>query len=57
MRENDVSPFALVNIGHSPALDSKGFLAANGGFALSVIAFLLWSRAHACQRAAAAWFP
>src|SRR6266478_9829241 len=42
MRENDGSAFALVDIGHSPPLISKNFLAANG-CALSVIAFLLWS--------------
>ena len=43
MRENDGSAFALVDIGDSLALViSKDFLAANG-FALSVIAFLLWS--------------
>lgn len=35
----------------SRPLISKDFLAANG-FALSVIAFLLWSRTHAWQRVA-----
>jgi hypothetical protein len=32
MRENDVSPFALVDIGHSPALDFQGLLSSERWF-------------------------
>src|SRR5712691_3784566 len=55
MRENDGSAFALVDIGHSLALDFQELLSRNG-CALSVIAFLLWSIrnqfdvAHLCNR-------
>ena len=42
MRENDGSAFALVDIGHSPALDFQELLSSER-FCTIAIAFLLWS--------------